>query len=368
MKQFRAFVIKEFYHILRDHWTMIILLLMPVVMTILFGYCISTEIKNTRFVVYDPSRDNVTQGIVNKMQSSEYFIFKGYVDDYANIEKVFTNSDCGMVLVFGNQFGEKFLESDDARIQIITDGSDPNTAVILTGYASNLILSYQQDKSKSFNKAGLISPEIKLLFNPSLKNEYNTVPGIIGVIIMLICALMTSVSIAREKEKGTMEVLLVSPVKPFLIIVSKVVPYFCISLVNLATILLLAHFLLHVPIVGSLFLVIFISLLYIFVSLSLGILISTLVEKQIIALLISGMVLLLPVVYLSGMIFPVESMPLVLRWLANIIPAKWFIVAIKDVMIKGMTFSSILKEIIVLASMAILIIIVSLKKFKIRLE
>lgn len=214
----------------------------------------------------------------------------------------------------------------------------------------------------------LISPEVKLLYNPSMKNAFNTVPGIMGVIIILICALMTSVSITREKEYGTMEVLLVSPMKPLLIILSKVVPYFAISLINLTTILLLAHFMLKVPIAGSFFLVIFISLIYIFVSLALGLLISTVVDKQIVALLISGAGLMMPVVYLSGMMFPIESMPVVLQWISNIIPAKWYIVAMRNVMIKGLGFSSVIKEISVLSMMAIVIITASLKRFKVRLE
>lgn len=368
MRQFKAFVIKEFYHILRDHWTVIILLLMPVVMTILFGFGISTEIKNTRFAVYDPSRDHVTQGIINKLSNSEYFIFDGYISNPEQIENLMAKSECGLVIVFSNKFGQRVTDVEGGQVQIITDGSDPNTASILTGYASNLIMSYQNDLNKQEAKPSLINADIKLIYNPSLKNVYNTVPGIIGVIIILICAIMTSVSITREKENGTMEVLLVSPMKPILIILSKVIPYFCISLINLTTILLLSHFLLGVPIRGSLLLVIFISLIYIFVSLSFGILISTLVDKQIVALLISGMVLMLPVVYFSGMIFPIESFPLVLQWLANIIPAKWFIIAMKNVMIKGMGFTSVLKEIIILSSMAVIIIAISIKKFKIRLE
>lgn len=368
MKQFIAFAKKEFHHILRDHWTMIILLVLPILMVILFGYGISTEVKNTRFAVYALSHDVNTLGIVNKLASSEYFILGEYLDNPSDIEKCFTHADYGLVLMFNDRFGERMLQTGEAQIELIADGSDPNTASILTTYASSLILSYQQDMAKDQALSMLITPEVKLLYNPSMKNSFNTVPGIMGVIIILICALMTSVSITREKEYGTMEVLLVSPMKPLLIIFSKMVPYFCISLVNLTTILLLAHFLLGVPIVGSLFLVVFISLLYIVVSLALGLLISTIVEKQAVALLISGAGLMLPVVYLSGMMFPLESMPLALQWFANIIPAKWFIIAMRNVMIKGLGFASVAKEILIMALMAALIIFASLKRFKVRLE
>nr|HPR60269.1 ABC transporter permease [Prolixibacteraceae bacterium] len=357
MKQFAAFVQKEFYHILRDHWTMIILLVLPILMVILFGYGISTEVKNTRFAVLDPSRDVLTQGIVNKLANSEYFILGDYLTSNDEVETCFTHSDYGLVLVFGSRFAEQAMEPGGAQIQLIADGSDPNTASILTTYASSLITSYQQEMMKGETPKMMIAPEVKLLYNPSMKNSFNTVPGIMGVIIILICALMTSVSLTREKEHGTMEVLLVSPMRPMLIIFSKVIPYFCISLVNLATILLLAHFMLGVPIVGSFGLVVLISLIYIFVSLALGLFISTVAEKQIVALLISGAGLMLPVVYLSGMMFPLESMPVALQWVANIIPAKWFIIAMRNVMIKGLGFMSVIKEIAILTLMGTIIII-----------
>lgn len=368
MKQFAAFVQKEFYHILRDHWTMIILLVLPILMVILFGYGISTEVKSTRFAVLDLSRDVLTQGIVNKLANSEYFVLGDYLNSQDEIETCFAHSDYGLVLVFGSRFGERTMEPGGAQIQLIADGSDPNTASILTTYASSLITSYQQEMMRGEAPKMLITPEVKLLYNPAMKNSFNTVPGIMGVIIILICALMTSVSLTREKEYGTMEVLLVSPMRPMLIILAKVIPYFCISLVNLATILLLAHFMLGVPIVGSFGLVVLISLIYIFVSLALGIFISTVAEKQIVALLISGAGLMLPVVYLSGMMFPLESMPVALQWFANIIPAKWFIIAMRNVMIKGLGFMSVIKEIAILSLMGTVIIIASFKRFKIKLE
>jgi ABC-2 type transport system permease protein len=367
MKQFITFVQKEFFHIFRDRWTMIILLVLPILMLILFGYGISTELKNARFAVLDPSRDVVTQGIVNKLATSEYFIFGGYLSSPDDIERCFTHADYGMVMVFSPRFSERVMQPGEAQIQLIADGSDPNTASVLTSYATNLIVSYQQELTKGQAGNMLITPEVKLLYNPSMKNSFNTVPGIMGVVIILICALMTSVSITREKEHGTMEVLLVSPMQPLMIIFSKVIPYFCISLVNLATILTLAHFVLGVPIAGSLLLVIMISLLYIFVSLALGILISTIADKQIVALLISGAGLMLPVVYLSGMMFPLESMPTALQWISNIIPAKWFIIAMRNVMIKGLGLSSVIQEVLILLLMATVIITASLKRFKIRL-
>ena len=370
MRQFLVFVQKEFYHIFRDRWTTIILLVLPILMIILFGYGITTEIRNTKFAVYDPSRDAASQGIVDKLETSEYFSLDRYITSAKEIEHVFREGEVGLVVVFGENFYESLLHSGDAKIQIIADGTDPNTASVLTSYATVLISTYQQELIGA--NAGTIpyqiKPEVRLLYNPSMKSAYNIVPGVMGMILMLICGLMTSVSIAREKELGTMEVLLVSPMKPMHIILSKLVPYFTISIINYITILLLSVFVLKVPIAGSLVLLTALSLLFIFVSLSLGILISTMVEKQIVALLISGMMLLLPAVFLSGLMFPIESMPVVLQWISHILPVKWFIIAVKSVMIKGLGISSILREVLILIGMGAIILTVSIKKFKYRLE
>lgn len=365
MDQFLTFVRKEFYHIFRDRWTTIILLLLPVVMLILFGFMMTTEVKNTRVAIFDPSRDVATQGIVNKFATSEYFIVEGYIDHPNEIESLFRKGKVGLVVVFGERFNENQQHTGEAQIQLIADGSDPNTASTLTMYATQLIQSYQQETP---DLPFQLVPEIKLLYNPTLKGSYNFVPGVMGMILMLICAMMTSVSIAREKETGTMEILLVSPMKSIQIIIAKVVPYFFISILNFTTILLLAVFVLGMPINGSLALLIFISLIYIFASLALGLLISSAVDKQMVALLISAMVLMLPVIMLSGMMFPLENLPAILRWMSHIIPAKWYMIAVKKIMIEGLGIGSVAKELLILSSMAVLLIAASVKRFKYRLE
>lgn len=368
MKQFIIFIKKEFYHIFRDRWTMIILLLLPIIMLTLFGFAITTEVKNTKLAVYDPSKDVATRSIIQRLQANEYFILKKFIINPATIEDEFQKGEVGLVLVFPERFYENLLHTGESQIQLITDGSDPNTAITLTNYATNIVAAYQQELSKIASIPYQIVPEIKLLYNPRLKGAYNFVPGIMGMVLMLICAMMTSIAIAREKEKGTMELLLVSPVKPIIIILSKAVPYFFVSIVNLATILLLAVYVLDVPVTGSLFWLITISLIYIFLSLALGLLISSVVSSQVVALLISGAILMMPVILLSGMIFPVESMPYLLRLLSNVVPARWFIMAVRKLMIKGLDVTAIYKELIILSSMAVFFIIVSLKKFKNRLE
>jgi ABC-2 type transport system permease protein len=368
MKQFIAFVKKEFIHIFRDVRTMIILLGMPVIQIVLFGFAITTEVKNSRIAILDPSMDISTRRITEMLNVSEYFDISGTIHNADQIDSVFRSGKTGLVIVFGTDFHKELIRTGRSQIQIIADATDPNTATTLINYARAIIQNYQRELLEQRKVQGLISPEIKLLYNPQMKGAYNFVPGVLGMILMLICAMMTSIAIVREKEMGTMEVLLVSPMKPILIIIAKAIPYFAISAVNLTTILLLSIYVLQVPATGSLFWIIMVSLLFIFVSLSLGLLVSTLTNRQMVAMLISGMLFMLPVMLLSGMIYPVENMPVILRWISNVIPARWFIQAIKDLMIKGVGITSVLKEVAILGTMVIVILIVSLKNFKTRLE
>lgn len=368
MKQFLVFTRKEFYHIFRDRWTMMMLLAFPIVMILLFGFGITTEVQNSKIAVYDPSKDIATRGIVNKLETSEYFTLIDFLDDPTEIETIFRKGEIGLLVVFSENFYENILHTGNAQVLLVTDGSDPNTASTITSYASSIINLYQQELLEVSQIPFQINAEVKLLYNPTMKSAYSIVPGVMGMVLMLICALMTSVSIAREKELGTMEVILVSPMPPILIILSKVVPYFTISVINFINVLILAVFLLKVPIAGSFILLCSVSFLFIIVALSLGLLISSATDKQIVALLASAMGLMMPVVMLSGLMFPIENMPIILQAVAQIIPAKWYIEAVRTVMIKGLGLFDVLEEIAVLSFMAVVLISISLKKFKIRLE
>ena len=369
--QFIAFFKKEFRYIFRDTWTMIILLILPILMLILFGLGISTEIRNTRVAVFDPSRDVATQQIVNSLSTSEYFIIDHYLSDISEVEQTLKNGDIGIIVVFEPRFNEN-LNRGNATVQLIADGSDPNTASTLVNYATAIINSSPIVIGNAPTQIGTPLPrihcEIKLLYNPTMKGTYNIVPGVLGIVLMLICTLMTSVAIAREKETGSMEVLLVSPIKPITIIMSKTTPYLILSLFNLISLLLLSVFVLKVPIVGSLVLLIGLSLVFIFVCLSLGVLISIIAPSQIVALLVSAVIGVILTLMLSGMIFPIENLPLVLQWLAQIIPAKWFIEAARNVMIKGAGIAAIAKELTVLGGMALFLLALSVKKFNKRIE
>ncbi len=366
MKQFISFIKKEFYHIFRDSRTTIILLIIPIVLIILFGYAISTEIKSSPIAIMDYTRDDVTNRLSEQLQASEYFEIYQYVNNFEEAEALFRKGKIRLVVAFPQQFSS----SNEPSIQLLADATDPNEATTLIQYATAILSTSDiltQNININVDQPGItVTPN--LLYNPQMKSSYNFVPGVMGLILILICALMTSVGIVREKELGTMEILLVSPLKPVYIILAKATPYLILSLVNIATILLLSYFLLGVPIVGNIFLLISVSILYALVSLSLGLLISTIADTQQAAMLISAVVLMLPVILLSGMVFPIENMPWILRIFSNIVPAKWYILAVKDVMIKGLGIGAILNEIGVLLFMALFLIIVSVKRFNIRLQ
>ncbi len=346
---------------------MMILLGIPIIEIILFGFAISTEVKNVRLAVLDPSGDVITHKIIDRLNASEYFTVTKKVNTPEEADRAFRKGEIDMAVVFSHRFSDN-LYTGDANIQLIADATDPNMAVTRTQYASGIIASVQRELLPGGAKGATIVPNVRLLYNPQMKSAYNFVPGVMGLILMLICAMMTSISIVREKEMGTMEVLLVSPMKPLLIILAKAVPYFVLSFVNLSTILLLSVYVLNVPIAGSLAALVFVSLLFIFVSLALGLLISTITHTQIAAMMASGMMLMMPTMLLSGMIFPVDGMPTVLQVISTIIPARWYIDVVRKIMIEGVSIVLVAKEMGILALMAFVLIVVSLKNFKTRLE
>ena len=326
---------------------MLILFGMPVVMMLLFGFAITTDVKNVRTVVVTSELSPRTQQTVERLAQSEYFMITQTVNTPQEAEQLIRSQKADMALVFAPGRG----------IQMMVDGSDPNMAQQWTTYAQQTIANASRSTIHS-----------QLLYNPQMRSAYNFVPAIMGMLLMLICAMMTSISIVREKEKGTMEVLLVSPVKPLMVIIAKAVPYLMLAFGILITILLMARFVLGVPLAGSLFWILAVSTLYILLALSLGLLISSVAQTQLVALLLSAMVLLMPVVMLSGMLFPVESMPQVLQWLAAVVPPRYYIAAMRKLMIMGVGIGEVSREVAVLAAMTVVLLAVALKKFNVRLE
>ena len=378
MKQFIAFVIKETKHILRDKRTMLILFGMPVVMMLLFGFAITTDVKNVRTVVVTSEMSPRTQQAVERLAQSEYFVITQTVNTPREAEQLIRSQKADMSLTpspgltpnpsprgEGNLKGEG---SSNLQWQIMVDGSDPNMAQQWTTYAQSILSQPVDGKHYSLPSPFGEGLGVRLLYNPQMKSAYNFVPAIMGMLLMLICAMMTSISIVREKEKGTMEVLLVSPVRPLMVIIAKAVPYLVLAFGILITILLMARFVLGVPLAGSLFWILAVSTLYILLALSLGLLISNVAQTQLVALLLSAMVLLMPVVMLSGMLFPVESMPTILQWISAIVPPRYYIEAMRKLMIMGVGIGEVAREVAVLAVMTLVLLAIALKKFNVRLE
>ena len=368
MKRFIGFVKKEFYHIFRDKRSLFILFGMPIAQILLFGFAITNEINNVDIAILDHSKDATTQEIINKISASKYFSVDELIDREAAIESAFKKGKVKAVLNFEKDFSKKLIKEGSATIQIITDATDPNTANTISNYTNSILQKYQQELNKDSRIAYQIVPQTHMIYNPELKSVFMFVPGVMTIILMLVSAMMTSISITREKELGTMEILLVSPLKPFQVIVGKVVPYIFLSVINAIVIIVLSIFIFKMPVQGSLFLLGAESILFIITSLSLGILISTISVTQQTAMMISLMGLMLPTILLSGFIFPIPSMPLPLQVISNIVPAKWFIILLKAIMLKGVGLAFIWKETLILLGMTLFFIGLSVKKYKIRLE
>ena len=335
---------------------------------ILFGFAISTEIRNIRFGVFNPKKDEVSLQIEEHFRNSRYFTYIEDITDPNHYSDYFKKNKVDMILVFESQFEYKLTHQKEAHIQILTDGIDPNSSTAIANYAHQIIQKYQQENSIQAHSGNVVIPQVRLLYNPQMKSAFNFVPGVMGLVLTIICAMMTAVSIVREKERGSIEVLLVSPVKPIYIMISKMLPYLVISAFIMLLIILLSIFMLGVPMAGSYFTFCLISLVFVIAMLAMGLLISSMVENQVIAMLISGMGLMMPTALLSGMIFPIDNMPWLLRVISAVIPARWFISAVRKIMIEGLDFVFIYKEFVILCFMTLVLLVISLKKFKIRLE
>lgn len=368
MKQFLSFVRKEFYHIWRDKETLLILLGMPVVLILIFGFALTNEVKNSKFAVLDFAKDDASNSITREIEASKYFQQVAELKSYDDIEKIFRKGNTKVVIVYPPSFSSDLQHFNKASIQVIADASDPNIANTLTDYATTIIKDYQQRLVDEKKYPYTIQTRVRMLYNPQLKGTYSFVPGVMSMILMLVCTMMTAITVVREKETGTMEVLLVSPISPVTIILAKAVPYLIVSLINVVTILLMAVFILEMPIHGSILLLMAESILYIMTCLAFGLMISTVTATQQLAMFVSLVGLFLPTIMLSGFLFPIENMPFRLQKVSNLVPAKWYYLIVKSIMVKGLGFGSILKETLVLVAMTIFLLSFSLMKFKIRLE
>jgi len=355
-------------HIFRDKRTLMVMFGIPVVQVLLFGYVITNEIRDVKVAIFDQSHDVHTTKIINKLASSGYFKIQENISSYANVNESFKSGKVREVIVFEPDFGRRLQRDGRANIRLIADASDPNTANMVVSYTKAIVADYAREVNGGAQLPITVTTSLRMMYNPALKGAYMFIPGIMTLILMLISAMITSISLAREKELGTMEILLASPLNPLQIIIGKLTPYFLLSLANATFIIGLGILVFNIPVWGSFLLLMAECTLFILVALSLGIFISTIAKTQQVAMMVSQVGLMLPTILLSGFIFPVDNMPLPLQIISNMMPPKWFIIIIKNVMLKGATFQYVWKETVILCGMLVFLILVSVRKFKIRLE
>lgn len=347
---------------------MLILFGMPIAQILIFGYVVTNEIRDANIAIMNLSKDRVTMAISDKILSGSYFKLYKEINSYGEIEDAFKAGKVKEVIIFSPDFETSLNREGSAEIQIIADASDANTATLVASYTNAIVIEYIAKLRKSMGNQISINTETRMLYNQDLEGAYMFVPGTMALILMLISAMMTSISIAREKETGTMEVLLVSPLKPVHIIIGKVIPYIFLSFINAVSIIVIGNLIFGVPVNGSVMLLMGESILFIILALSIGIFISTVSSSQQVAMFISMFALLLPTMLLSGFIFPIDNMPVILQWLSYIIPPKYFIIILKNIMLKGTGMAFVWKETLIITGMLLFFILASIKKFKIRLE
>ncbi|MCI5081249.1 MAG: ABC transporter permease [Saprospiraceae bacterium] len=367
MNQLKIFIKKEFLHVFRDSKTLLMLFGLPIVQIVLFGFALTNEIKNSKIVITDYAKDVSSQRIIEKIRQSRNFEVTEMILDQEDIPAAFEKGNIKLAVQFPNRFHETLFHQGKAQVQVIADASDPNTASTLTAYINAIVRDYQQEINATNAPPIRIEPETRMIYNPELKGATNFVPGVMALVLLLVCVLMTSVSIVREKEKGTMEILLVSPMNPLVVIIAKAIPYFFLSLVNLTVIILMAVYMLGMPFNGSVWLLYLVSGLFILCALALGLLISNVTASQESAMLISLMGMMLPTIMFTGFMFPLENMPLPLQWVANVLPSKWFYIIVKSIMIKGLGIMAVWKETLILLGITVVFFLISIRKFKIRL-
>lgn len=365
---FFAFIKKEFWHVLRDTRSLVILLGMPVMMMLMYGFALSNEVKNSNIGILDFSKDEATEFLTNRFDQSRYFTVTKYLKREADIESNFKKGDIRLAVIFPPHFRDNLLHGNKVHVRFIGDASDPNTSNIMITYASAIVRDYQNEVLGEAKLPYTIELENTMLYNPKLESTFNFVPGVMTLILMLLGAMMTSVSIVKEKERGTMEILLVSPMKPLMVVITKAIPYLILCFVDVLLILLLAYTVLDMPVRGNIFLLLAECILFIFTTLSLGLLISNVVDKQQTAMFLSLVGLLMPALIFSGFMFPLENMPLPLKIISNIVPTRWFYSIVSTIMVKGLGIAFVWKQTLILLAMTLFFLGMALKKFKIRLE
>jgi ABC-2 type transport system permease protein len=384
VKALKGLLRKEGYHILRDRRTLVVLLALPVVQVVLFGFAIRTDVNDVRLAIVDPAPDRATIELRNRFASSGVFRTVAVVSRTSELDPLFETGAAQQAVVFEPGFANDLGSGEPAHILIISDTTEPNTGNLVQAYALAVIDGYQRELPRRSArvlrgaeagsallgvKAGVaIVPDVRMRFNPTRESSNLFVPGLMAFVLTIISSLMTAISLTREKETGTMEALLVSPLRPWEIIVGKVAPYLVIGFISVIAVLVEARLVFRVPLRGSVALLLLEGGLYILVSLSLGILISARTSSQSVAMMGALLGTMLPNVLLSGFIFPIESMPAALRIVSYAVPGRWFVLIARGIMLKGVGLEYLWPETLILAGMAVVLLAASTRSFKERLE
>ena len=355
---------KEFIHISRDFRTLVIVIVMPVAMLFLYGYAINMEIQEIELVVLDHDRSPDSRALVRQFEGSKFFTVHYFHGPESELQNFFAQRAAHMILIVPPDFAEDLYRQPRTAVQVLIDASDPNAAQAIRNYSDAVFRTFSAENGS----AAIFDIETALWYNPTLKSAYFFVPGLAALILMMISALLTSIAIVREKETGTLEQILVSPIRPLEIIVGKVVPYILLAFVDLLIILAIAHFVFDVPFVGSLGWLLFCTFIFILTALSLGLMISTRARTQQVAMMIALTATLLPTVMLSGFIFPIASLPKILQFITYLVPARYFMVVIRGIMLKGNTLVQLWPQVVVLTGMSLIFLTVSARKFQTNLE
>lgn len=358
---------KEVRHLLRDRQTLLILILLPLAQVIVFGFAVRTDLTEVRIAFVDPAPDPVTAALRTRFAGSGQFSEVGVFRGVRELEPLLRRGDADAALIFGPGFADRIGRHEAGQLLLVTDASDPNTASRIQAYAGAVVAAYDAELGGS--EAGArIDLRARMRYNPSLESVNLFVPGLIALVLTLVSALMSAISLSREKERGTLEVLLVSPIRPWQIIIGKVMPYLVLALANVGTALLAARLVFGVPFRGSLALLLAASLLYSLVGLALGVLIAARTNSQRAATLGALLGTMMPSTLLSGMVFPIASLPGWLQMVTVVIPARWFIVVVRGIMLRGVGFLELWHELAVLSAMLVALLLLAIRSFSARLD
>lgn len=376
MKILRLFIAKEFQQFIRDKKMVAIILIAPVIQLIFLGYAANRDLTDIRTVVFDKDDSYRSREFIRRFEESGYFSVVNKVNTYNQITEILDKGDALTAIVIPEEFEKDLSRKQTAKVQLIFDASDGNKASIAGGYAQNIIAEFSSGISTEYlEKSGMktlpsgsVSGETRVWYNPNLITRLFMLPSIVGLILIIITTNLTALAIVKEREIGTLEQLIVTPIKPYQMIFGKLIPFSILGFIAILLVLSVMRFWFGIQIKGSVALLLLSSVAYMLSTLGLGLFVSTISKSQQQAMITSAFLIIMPMVFLSGFAFPIENMPEIIQYITYIIPLKYFIIIIRAIVLKGLGFSYLWKEILILFSMGIVILILSSLRFRKKLE